>query len=217
MGFFTGSDASQEQRSKLTRDQERVSKTLNNAALQSGAGGAYGDAADYYRDLLSDNSTTANMMFAPEMRRYNEQIIPGLAEQFAGMGSGALSSSGFRNAGIQAGTDLSERLGKIRADLRAQGAAGLTGIGNESLRPTIENTETTAQPGLLEGALPSLIGGAATAIGGGLGSAAFGGLSNFMTKNQNKNPYAGQGSNVGKPQVGSNISGGYGLPTFMGR
>ena len=95
-----------------------------NAALNRGAGGAFGDTADYYRNLLSDNSEDYNAFARPEMRNFNENIIPGLSEQFAGMGSGGLSSSGFRNAAINAGTDLSERLGAIRANLRMQGAQG---------------------------------------------------------------------------------------------
>ena len=70
---------------------------------------------------------------APELRKFNEEIIPRLSEEFAGMGAGGLSSSGFQNAAVSAGTDLSERLGAIRAGLRSQGAAGLANIGQQSL------------------------------------------------------------------------------------
>jgi len=128
-----GTPEEHERQSTLLPGQQPTFDQLQAAAQGAGAGGAFGDSADYYRDLLSNDSATANAMFAPEQRRFNEEIIPGLSEQFAGMGAGGLSSSGFRNAAVGAGTDLSERLGAIRAQLRAQGAAGLAGIGQSAL------------------------------------------------------------------------------------
>lgn len=151
------------QQSKLTPQQKKIEQQRLRALTGPGGEGAYGQAADYYRDLLDPNSKTAQGMFAPETRRFNEETIPGLAEQFAGMGAGGLSSSGFRNAGVAAGTDLSERLGAIRANLASQGAAGLVGIGNSALTPTVENLRDTPQStfgeNLAEGigsAIPSL-------------------------------------------------------------
>lgn len=127
------------QQSNLGPEQQGLYNQLLAAGQQKGAGGAFGQSADYYRDLFSDDSSTYNSMINPEMRRFREQIIPDLAEQFAGMGSGGLSSSGFRNAGIAAGTDLSERLGAIRAQLRQQGAQGLSSIGQMGLGGFNEN------------------------------------------------------------------------------
>jgi hypothetical protein len=167
MGFFTGEDEVREQVSNLTPSQIKGQRQLEKAAMGRGAKGAFGTSADYYRDLLSNDSADFNAFAAPEMRRFNEQIVPDLAEQFAGMGSGALSSSGFRNAAVGAGTDLSERLGAIRAQLRQQGAQGLQGIGQQSLVPHSQ-WETTQQG--TEGFLSSLAPAAGTAIG-----AAFGG------------------------------------------
>jgi len=139
------------QQSLLGQEQQAGYKNLLQAGQGPGAGGAFGQSADYYRDLLSDNSQTANAMFAPEQRRFREQIIPDLAEQFAGMGSGALSSSGFRNAAVNAGTDLSERLGAIRAQLRSEGAAGLTYIGQRGLQQYNENIHRPETFGLIGG------------------------------------------------------------------
>jgi hypothetical protein len=167
LGLFSG--GSKEKKEKI-RQQQLYSKEqlpLYQQLLASGAGpgagGAFGESADYYRDLLSDDSHTANAMFQPELRRFNEEIVPGLAEQFAGMGSGGLSSSGFRNAAVNAGTDLSERLGAIRANLRQQAASGLSNIGSMGLGRFHENVRNTPQAGfgqnLAEGvgqALPSL-------------------------------------------------------------
>ena len=49
---------------------------------------SFGTAADYYRDLLGNDSADFNAFASPELRRFREQIVPDLSEQFAGMGSG---------------------------------------------------------------------------------------------------------------------------------
>lgn len=124
-----------QQRPLLSRSQRPVLKQLTNAAQNQGAGGAFGDSADYYRGLLSNDSADYQAFAAPEMRQFNEETVPGLAEQFAGMGSGGLQSSGFRNAAVNAGADLGERLGAIRASLRQQGAQGLFNVGQQAVSP----------------------------------------------------------------------------------
>jgi len=152
------------QQSTLSNQQKPGFGQLQSAISGPGAGGAFGQSSDYYRDLLSDDSQTANAMFQPEMRQFNEQIIPGLSEQFAGMGSGGLSSSGFRNAAVSAGADLSERLGAIRAGLRQQGAAGLQNMGQFGLG-------TQFQENIYRPATSGLIGGLAQGASQGLGQA----------------------------------------------
>lgn len=137
-----GSNAIRENVSTLRPEQEPLFQQLQNAAMNRGAGGSFGDSADYYRNLLSDNSEDYKAFSRPQIRQFNEEIIPGLSEQFAGMGSGGLSSSGFRNAAVNAGTDLSERLGAIRASLRHSGAQGLTNIGQLGLGNYSQNMET---------------------------------------------------------------------------
>lgn len=156
------------QQSTLGQEQQPGYQQLLASLQGPGAGGAFGQSADYYRDLLSNDSQTANAMFAPEQRRFNEQIIPDLAEQFAGMGSGGLSSSGFRNAAVGAGSDLAERLGAIRAQLRQQGAQGLSGLGQMGLGNYNENIHRPETFGLA--------GGLAEGVGKGLGMAAAGAL-----------------------------------------
>ena len=139
-----------QQRSRLNKQQKPLMEQAINAGLQPGAGGAFGQSADYYRGLLSDNPADMQAFAAPEMRRFNEEIIPGISEQFAGMGSGGLSSSGFRNAAINAGTDLSERLGAIRANLRQQSAQGLMNVGRTGLEDYSINSYQQNAPGFLE-------------------------------------------------------------------
>jgi hypothetical protein len=194
--FFSGTPQSNYQVSTLDKSQMPIKNQLTQAA-QAGPGGAFGQAQNYYSGLLSDNSADFNAFAAPEQRRFNEQIIPDLAEQFAGMGSGGLSSSGFRNAAVGAGTDLSERLGAIRANLRQNAAQGLQNIGQSSLQSFNNNITDPGSPGLLDYAAPA-IGAGLTAFGGPLagaaGSAATNWLSNSFKRPSNTSPYGG-GSN----------------------
>lgn len=166
--FFTGTPEKRGNVSNLRPEQEGLYNQLIGAGKGAGAGGAFGQSSDYYRNLLSDDSADYNAFSQPAIRQYNEEISPGIAEQFAGMGSGGLSSSGFRNAQVQGATDLSERLGALRANLRQAGVQGLQSIGQMGLQNYSQNMVT--QPGT-EGALSQLT----PAIGTGVG-AFFGGV-----------------------------------------
>lgn len=154
--FLTGDPESQEYVSQLRPDQMGLSQQAVQAGMGQGAGGAFGNAADYYYGNLSNNPQDFESFAAPERRYFNEEVIPGLSEQFAGMGSGGLSSSGFRNAAVGAGTDLTERLAQIRANLRSQSAQGLQNIGQSGLQSFGENVLRPATPGLLQTAAPAV-------------------------------------------------------------
>jgi hypothetical protein len=148
--FFAGSKGKFEQRSALGKEQQPLYQQLLASAQGQGAGGAFGQSADYYRDLLSNNPEAFEAFAAPEKRQFNEEIIPGLAEQYAGMGAGGLSSSSFRNAAVQAGSSLSERLAALRAGLRQQGAQGLQNIGQSGLGQFNQNIYRPSEEGLLQ-------------------------------------------------------------------
>jgi hypothetical protein len=193
----------------LRPEQEGLYNQAIQSGMGSGAGGAFGTAADYYRGLLSDNSADFQSQSAPMMRQYNEDIVPGLSEQFAGMGAGGLSSSGFRNAQIQGGVDLSERLGSLRSQLRQYGAQGLQGIGQTGLGNYSQNIETQpGSEGFLSQAAPA-VGNAAVQFAGNWLSNKYGSGGNVGT---NTNPYQG-GGGAASPRVPQRTP----LPTFMGR
>jgi hypothetical protein len=224
MGWFSGSRNRYRQLSTLTPEQQRAHGQLGAANAGPGAGGAFGDTADYYRNLLSDNSADFNAFAAPQMRQFNEDILPGISEQFAGMGAGGLSSSGFQNAAINAGTDLSERLGAIRAQLRQQGAQGLQSIGQQYLNPVTENVMEQGQPGFghglasgLGGALPGAAIGFATGGPAGAAAGAANGFANGVNKTGvNKTSLGGNkvGANT-SPYGGGNMSASPQLPNFL--
>lgn len=192
--LFKGKPGRYEQRSTLGPEQQGLYQQMQSALQGRGAGGAFGDVADYYRNLLSNENADFDAFAAPEMRRFREEIIPGLSEQFAGMGSGGLTSSGFRNAAVSAGTDLSERLGAIRAQLRQQGAQGLAGLGQFGLSPQFqENIYRPGQPGLIDTAGQAL-GNAASQFGPGAIGQGFNWLQNrFGNKRQDTSQIYGGG------------------------
>ncbi len=197
--FFTGTPEKRENVSTLRPEQEGLYNQLTQAGMGTGAGGAFGTSADYYRNLLSDNPEDMQAFAAPEMRRYFEDIAPNISEQFAGMGSGGLGSSGFRNAQNQAGVDLAERLGSIRANLRQNAAQGLSGIGQLGLGNYSQNMVT--QPGT-EGLLSQLAPAAGTAIG------SFGGPAGMALGNMAGSWFNGKGNKVGAntgPYQGSSL------------
>ena len=166
--FMGGTPEKRENVSTLRPEQEPLLEQLINSGINPGAGGVFGSAADYYRSLMDPSQEMMNEFSAPALRQYNEEIVPGLSEQFAGMGSGGLSSSGFRNAQVAGATDLSERLGALRANLRQAGAQGLMNIGSLGLGNFSQNMVT--EPGT-EGFMSSVapaIGRAAPAIIGGI-------------------------------------------------
>ncbi len=201
--FLTGTPGKMRQVSNLRPEQEGLYNQLQQAGQQQGAGGAFGTSADYYRNLLSDNSQDQNAFAAPALRQYNEDIVPKLSEQFAGMGAGGLSSSGFRNAQVQGATDLSERLGAIRAQLRQSGAQGLQNIGQAGLQNFSSMYQQPGTEGFLSSIAPAVGGAAAGPIGMGIGNAVgswFGGQGNRV--GANSSPYGQQ------PQA-SPRSGGY--------
>ncbi|CAB4132643.1 hypothetical protein UFOVP256_61 [uncultured Caudovirales phage] len=192
--LFTGTPEKRENVSTLRPEQEGLYQQLVNSGRGQGAGGAFGGASDYYRSLLGDNSSDYNSFAAPALRQYNQDIVPNISEQFAqmgGSGQGALSSSGFRNAQIQGATDLAERLGQIRANLRQAGAQGLQNIGQLGLQPFSQNMVTRqGAEGLLSNLAPAIGTGIGAAFGGPAGAGIGGGLGN-LTGNWMKNSLGG--------------------------
>lgn len=82
----------------------------------------YQQGVGYLNRILSQDPEMMRQFEAPEMRRFNEQTVPGLAERFAG--AGALNSGAFNQSMAQEAGSLSERLQAMRAGLGMQ-AAGM--------------------------------------------------------------------------------------------
>lgn len=172
MALFKSRPEKIERVSPLRPGQEQLLQQQLGAISGPGAGGAFGEAADYWRQLLGGQGDP--MREAPLMRQFQEDIIPQLAEQFAGMGSGALSSGGFRTELGRSSTDLAERLGAIRAGLRESAASNLSGLGQQGLSPVDELIFRPRQGSLFEQFAGSVGGGLGKGIGSLLASGGLG-------------------------------------------
>jgi len=106
---------------------------------------------NYLNSLFSNDPQAFRDYEAPAMRQFNEQILPGIAERFTGMGAGSQNSSAFQQQATAAGSRLSENLAAQRANLRGQGINQMQGFGQMGLTPQFENIYMQGQPGLLQG------------------------------------------------------------------
>lgn len=82
----------------------------------------YKAGRNYLMDLLSGEPEAFANFEAPYMQNFEEQILPSIANRFAGMGTGAsgLSSSGFQQTLAQAGRGLQKDLAAMRSGLQMQ-------------------------------------------------------------------------------------------------
>lgn len=85
-------------------------------------------AMSYQQQLMDPSSEAVNQFAQPYMNEFNQRTIPGLAEQFAGLGGGmggGLSSSGFGQALGAAGGNLQTQLAALKAGLGQQAGQSL--------------------------------------------------------------------------------------------
>ena len=78
------------------------------------------EGTDFLKQLLSPDSELMQRFEAPAWRQFNEQIVPSIANRFAGLGGG-LNSSAFQQALKQASTQFAENLSAQRGQLGLQG------------------------------------------------------------------------------------------------
>jgi hypothetical protein len=146
---------------------------------------------DYLSQLLSGAFQPNYETFdQPYLQNFEEQIVPGLAERFAGMGTGAggLNSSAFTNSIAQAGRGLQSDLASMRENLKFQNQGQmLQGAGQQlqyaqqpysnllaaiGQRP-FENTYQPGSTGLLGGAFQGIAGGFGQGFGNQFGKDLF--------------------------------------------
>lgn len=156
--------------------------------LLSGIGAPMQMGMQNLSQLLSGSPEAIQAFQAPAMRQFNEQIVPGIAERFSGMGSGSLGSSAFGQQMGAAGAGLSENLAQMRSILQQNALSQLMGFGQMGLgTKPFENVYRPATQGFIGGMAP----GIGTALGMGMtgGMGGMGGLSSLL--NLFKSPRVG--------------------------
>lgn len=218
MSFF-GSSPSMEKLPTGTKEQTQFGGVDLIGLLQSmmQPGGGLNAANQYDQSILQQGPEAFNKFSSPYLQQFNEQIVPQIAERFGGMG--ALSSSGFAQALGGAGAGLQSQLAQLFSQLQGQ-AAGRQQNQFANLSQTGLNYQPFAykeDPGSSGSFIP-LITGLMSMIGGPAGAAAGSGLGLFanLFSQGGGGGGGGRGGGFGGGQVGTNTSGNYGLPTFLG-
>jgi len=172
--FFLGKRGKTEQLSTMSPEQQEYLRRLySGGGLESNP--LFQSGSSYLQELLNGSPEAYERMSAPYLEQFNQQIVPGLAQTFAGAGtgSGALSSSGFQQSLAQAGRGLQSDLAAMREGMRMQGlnsalsyaqqpeANRLAGLG----RSPFENVRSQGTMGLLPSFLSNIAGGYGGAYG----------------------------------------------------
>jgi hypothetical protein len=123
---------------KLYKD---IIKRINPKALDLLNSPIFKQSQKYVSDFLKTSPDEQYKSFEkPIMSQFNQEIAPGIAERFAGMG--AMNSSGFQQAMGAAGSNLSERLGMLREGLKSnyrQQQLGAAGMGANMAQMPVNN------------------------------------------------------------------------------
>lgn len=114
--MFGGGDEKLQKVSNFDKNQKNFwNQYMNTLSGQGMQGGQM--AMNRLQDFLNPESDIFKNFEAPFMQQFEQETIPKLAEQFAGMGGGALSSSGFGQALGGAGANLHTNLAYLKSNL----------------------------------------------------------------------------------------------------
>lgn len=165
--FLFGKQPKMKQLPSLAPYQQQFLQNVYDNPLQSNP--LYQQGSQFLQNLYGGQGDQA--FEAPYMQNFQQNIVPQLANQFAGQGTGAgaLNSSGFQNSLAQAGRNLQTDLAGLRSQRQLQGLPMLL---QQAQAPTQQGFQGLGyspfqyhqQPGT-QGLLPGLLGG----IGGGIG------------------------------------------------
>jgi hypothetical protein len=155
-----------------TKEQQGLHNSILGQAMgMQGQGGGYDLAQNYFNNFLGDNQQQAFDQFSqPYLQQFQEQMLPQIAERFAGMG--ALSSSGFGQSLGGAASGLQSQLAQLFSQLQSQAAGQQYNQYNQ-----LSQTGLNYQPFAYQqkqgsgGFLAPLLGGIGTAMGGPIGAA----------------------------------------------
>lgn len=179
---------------------------INQGAQDITQNPGYQSGLEYLMSMFQDPNFFSKFE-APMQRQFQEQTVPQLANQFAGMGTHGSFGTGFRNQLAREGTTLQEKIAALRGGMQQQGASQLL---NYAQQPTqnfmqqygqvnsqgMNNVYQPATSGWFGPVLTSLIGG----LSGNPGM--------FAQGNNNSQPFAaGQGEAGSYGMGGSGASG----------
>ena len=123
--FFMGTEGSMDPYNKSSLNEIlRMLKGKNGIEQNQ----TYQGGNNFLQNLFSNDPQQMQQFQAPYMENFQQNIVPDIANRFAGMGTGAsgLSSSGFQQTLAQGGRGLQKDLAQMRGQQQMQGLnAGL--------------------------------------------------------------------------------------------
>lgn len=144
-------------------------------------GGGYNQAQGYLNSFLQPGNQGFEQFADPYMQNFQEQVLPGISERFAG--AGALSSSGFGQAIGGAASGLQGQLAQLFSQLQQQSAQSQLGQFNQMSQQGLNYQPFAYQQKQgSAGFLGPLATGLGTALAGPLGGAMAGGISSLFSK-----------------------------------
>lgn len=115
---------------KTPEQQRGLSQILGNLNQMGGPNGSYGRAQNYLSSILQGGQEGYDEFSQPYLQQFEQQIIPGLTERFAGlgggMGGGIGSSSGLGQAIGGAGANLQAQLAQLYSQRQMQASGAIT-------------------------------------------------------------------------------------------
>jgi hypothetical protein len=160
---------------------------------------AYGQGMEYFNSLFNDPEFFRKFE-APARRQFEEEIVPGLANRFASMGSGgALGSTGFRNQLAREGSNLETNLAAMRGGMQANAVPQMLGYAQQPASNWMNMLGIATQPTMNQ-YQPPTAGGGANFLANMAGTFAQGyGNNAYNNPSAGQNPYNQQGLSRGYP------------------
>ena len=165
LGLFGGGGG---KKPKLKPYSKQSLGSLEDIASGQGLAGSplYGAGSSFLQQLLSGNPEAFAAFEAPYLQNFQQKIAPGIAERFAGAGTGAgaLGSSAFANSLAEASRNLQTDLASLRSGLQMQALPQALGYAQAPISNRLQASqlipgqfyEQPGQSGFFENALPSL-------------------------------------------------------------
>jgi len=161
LDFLFGSSPEIQQATTVNPQQEALQQQLISQLM-----GTTGQGMDWLKQLLSGDESAFADFEAPMKRQFEREVIPGISERFAGMGSGgAQDSSAFHQSLGSAGRDLTTNLASLRSGLKMNALQQLQSLMSPAYQKSFENVYDPGSYGVVGGALQSAAQGAGKAAG----------------------------------------------------
>lgn len=160
MDKFMNNDKMNKVATKTKTQQALMNQLLQMVGPQGQYGRGQQNALNLQQQYMDPSSQAVQQFTQPYMDQFNNQIVPGLAERFAGAGAmgGGLSSSGFGQSLSTAGSQLQNQLAALKAGIGQQAANSLMGQYNNMLNLGLgtdmfayQQKAPTATGGLMQG------------------------------------------------------------------